>query len=45
MNDNNNIYDDIDMRNEYNTGYWVGVIAGAVGMFLLCLAIGLFFTL
>jgi hypothetical protein len=36
------IYDDIDMRNSYNHGFWHGAVSGVLGMFLLCLGIGLF---
>lgn len=36
------IYDDIDIRNEFSRGYWIGTVAGAVSMFLLCLGLGLF---
>lgn len=37
-------YDQIDVKNAYNSGYWIGAISGAIGMFALCLLLGVFLT-
>lgn len=38
----NNLYDDIDMSDQYRHGFYWGAAAGALGMFFLCLLIGVF---
>lgn len=38
----NGKYDDIDMRNAYNHGYWQGAVLGGIGMLVLLLGVGYF---
>ena len=38
------IYDDIDMRNRYAVGFWVGALAGILGTIILCLVVGLSYS-
>lgn len=40
--ENANLYDDIDMKNAYNTGFWVGSIASGIGVLTLCFLVGYF---
>lgn len=35
-------YDEIDIKNAREAGFWTGAMAGAVGMLMLCLLVGYF---
>lgn len=34
------MYDEVDVRWMYRQGFWHGALAGGLGVFLLCLAVG-----
>lgn len=36
------MFDDIDMRNNYNKGFWHGAIASGIGVLIMCFLIGVF---
>lgn len=35
-----NLYDDIDMRNAYSTGFWVGAISSGLLTLAMCFFVG-----
>lgn len=39
-----NMYDDIDMKNAHNLGYWTGVLVGSLTVFILCLFVGIYIS-
>jgi hypothetical protein len=37
-------YDEFDIRDARNAGFWTGALAGSFGTFVLCLLLGFYFS-